>query len=148
MKLEDYKGDKRTKAYRDFKAKFEQENKGLGDNLKDALELTGIAAIVHKVVGEDCGCKERQEVLNHFGYKLAEVFRGRRNPLLLTEEEFEYLDYVFNTPDKIVPEIQEKLKIIYARVFRKNIISSCLSCGFLVEIYNPLQKLYKTYTTK
>ena len=38
--------------------------KGLGDLTKKITQITGVDYLVKKVVGEDCGCDERQEFLN------------------------------------------------------------------------------------
>jgi len=46
------------------------ESKGLGDSIAKVTQATGINKAVKAVVGEDCGCKERQEKLNQlFPYK-------------------------------------------------------------------------------
>ena len=42
-------------------------SRGLGDTLAKATRATGIAGIVHsvtKAIGFDCGCLERQQLLN------------------------------------------------------------------------------------
>jgi hypothetical protein len=41
-----------------------QKSKGLGDTIAKVTKATGIEAVVKKVAGEDCGCKQRQEKLN------------------------------------------------------------------------------------
>ena len=40
------------------------KSKGLGDTVAKITKATGIDKLVHKVVGEDCGCEDRQEALN------------------------------------------------------------------------------------
>ena len=45
--MEEFKGDKRTKAYKEWKAKFEKDNdanksKGLGDTVAKITKATGI----------------------------------------------------------------------------------------------------------
>lgn len=46
------------------------ESKGLGDSIAKVTQATGIDKVVKAVVGEDCGCKQRQEKLNQlFPYK-------------------------------------------------------------------------------
>ena len=39
-------------------------SKGLGDSVEKVLKATGIDKIAKKVLGDDCGCKERKEALN------------------------------------------------------------------------------------
>jgi hypothetical protein len=49
---------------------FYKRSKGLGDTIERITETTGIKKMVKKVVGDDCGCKERKEKLNKlFPYK-------------------------------------------------------------------------------
>jgi len=38
--------------------------KGLGDVVAKVTEVTGIAAAVKSVVGDDCGCAARRDALN------------------------------------------------------------------------------------
>ena len=46
------------------------ESKGLGDTIKKITTATGIKKVVHKVVGKDCGCNKRKNILNKvFPYK-------------------------------------------------------------------------------
>ena len=60
--------DKRTKAYKEWKKNFDAKNqnksKGLGDDIEKITEATGIKKVVKWAFGEDCGCDERQEILN------------------------------------------------------------------------------------
>ena len=72
--------DKRTKAYKDWKANQEKASQGLGDTIAKVTEATGIKKAVKFLAGEDCGCDERQERLNRvFKYK---------NPECLNEQEY------------------------------------------------------------
>lgn len=44
---------------------------GLGDRVAAGLSAVGITKErVSALVGRDCGCQERQELLNHVGYRL------------------------------------------------------------------------------
>ena len=48
------------------------ESKGLGDTIAKVTQATGLDKLVHKRVGKDCGCKQRQEKLNvKFPYRKA-----------------------------------------------------------------------------
>ena len=40
------------------------ESKGLGDTIEKITKATGIDKLVKFIAGEDCGCDERQEILN------------------------------------------------------------------------------------
>tara|TARA_R110000796_G_scaffold50828_2_gene119842 strand:+ start:150 stop:335 length:186 start_codon:yes stop_codon:yes gene_type:complete len=46
------------------------KSKGLGDSVEKITKATGIKSFVNKLLGKDCGCKERKEKLNRsFPYK-------------------------------------------------------------------------------
>jgi len=127
--------DKRTKEYKEWKAQFEANKpKGVGDVIETITEATGIKAIVKAVAGDDCGCNERKEKLN-------KLFR-KTNIDCLTEDEYNYLSTIFNNQSKITPEQQIKMKAIHERIFNVRLTSSCLSCSFVKEIYNPLKRVF------
>ena len=45
-----------------------KESKGLGDSIEKITKATGIKSFVdkvNKVLGKDCGCKERKKYLNN-----------------------------------------------------------------------------------
>ena len=127
--------DKRTKEYKEWKSNFEANKpKGVGDIIEDITTATGIKALVHSIAGEDCGCKERKEKLN-------KLFR-KTNIECLNEDEYEFLKSVFDNESKIKPETQIKMKAIYERIFNVKLTSSCLSCSFINQIYNPLKHVY------
>jgi len=124
--MEEFKGDKRSKAYRAYKAKFEEqqkeESKGLGDTIAKITKATGIEKVVKAVVGEDCGCDERKETLNKlFKYTNVEC---------LTEDEYNRLDKYFARNTSTVDYLTQKnLLKIYNRIFSKNkMTSNCSSC--------------------
>jgi hypothetical protein len=49
---------------------MEKKSKGIGDTVAKFTNATGIDQLVKKTMGEDCGCKRRQEKLNKmFPYK-------------------------------------------------------------------------------
>ena len=53
------------------------ESRGFGDTFAKFTKATGIKKIVKKVVGEDCGCSERQDKLNKiFPYKKKKKTKG------------------------------------------------------------------------
>ena len=62
--MEEFKGDKRTKAYKEWLEKYENQSDGVGDTVEKITEKTGIKKLVKMVVGDDCGCDERKEKLN------------------------------------------------------------------------------------
>lgn len=124
--MEEFKGDKRTKAYKEWKADFEKsqegKSKGLGDTVAKFTKVTGIENVVKAVAGDSCGCDERKETLNKlFKYTNVEC---------LTEKEYIRLDKFFNTNTSTIDYLTQKsLLTIYNRVFSKNkMTSNCSSC--------------------
>ena len=136
--MEEFKGDKRTKAYRQWKAKFEAKKElNLGDKVAAVTKATGIDKLVKFIAGEDCGCDERQEFLN-------KEFNGRKVECL-TESEYSYLEDFFSQHRRSVSKDRQKaLFAIYNRVFNENKQgTSCRSC--VVSVVRRLEKLYKNY---
>tara|TARA_R110000796_G_scaffold19936_1_gene59640 strand:+ start:1729 stop:2139 length:411 start_codon:yes stop_codon:yes gene_type:complete len=129
--------DKRTKEYKQWKANYEKESKGLGDTIAKITKATGIDKAVKFIAGEDCGCDQRQIALN-------KAFRYKR-PKCLLENEYDYLQQWFNKRKSVVsPKEQKELLKIYNRVFSdKKQVTSCGSC--IRTITNELNSLYKTY---
>jgi hypothetical protein len=137
--MEEFIGDKRSKAYRAYKAKFkeqqENESKGLGDTIAKITKATGIEKVVKAVVGEDCGCDERKETLNKlFKYTNVEC---------LTEDEYNRLDKYFARNTSTIDYLTQKnLLSIYNRVFSKNkMTSNCSSC--IRRMVKDLRNVYE-----
>lgn len=135
--MKEFKGDKRTKAYKEWKAKYDQESKGLGDTVEKITEATGIKKVVKFLAGEDCGCDERKEKLN-------KIFRYEK-PECLLEEEYNLLNEAIETrKNRFNPEEQAKYIKIFERVFRTK-VEGCSSCAFKSEIWSKLVTLYNQY---
>ena len=112
--------DKRTKAYKDWKANQEKASQGLGDTIAKVTEATGIKKAVKFLAGEDCGCDERQERMNR-------VFKYN-NPECLNEQEYEYIaDWIENGKDKLNNKQLREMNVIYNRVFKKKF--RCQKCS-------------------
>lgn len=111
---------------------------GVGDTVEAVFEATGISKVAKFVLGEDCGCSDRREVLN-------KVFPYQK-PNCLTEDEYRYLtDYFSNRVSKVSGKKQEELVAIYNRVFNdKAQTTGCSSC-FLNNIHKKLERVYKEY---
>jgi hypothetical protein len=133
--------DKRTKAYKEWKKKFEQKNEnkseGFGDTIEKFTVITGIKKVVEFIAGEDCGCDERKEKLN----KVLPYHK----PLCLNEKEYNFLSFWFGDRRLTInPQQQQQLLDIYNRVFQtKRKLTTCNSC--VKEVVNDLEKLFKTY---
>ena len=134
--------DKRTKAYKKWKAKQEkhQAKYNLGDQIAKVTEATGIKKAVKYVFGEDCGCEERQQKINS---AILRTF-GKKHLATFTEDEYNYL-IGQEKLHKTSPADQKKMREIFERVFKVKIISSCSSCSFNSRIYKPLIKLLNLY---
>ena len=132
--------DKRTKAYKTWKANHEKQSKGLGDTVEKITKATGIKKVVKKFTpeGKDCGCDKRQEKLN-------DIFPYQK-PECLEEDEFNYLyDYFNNKGNTITPDVQRRMVAINNRVFREKAqLTTCGPC-FLNNVHKKLEKVYKQY---
>lgn len=135
--MENFKGDKRTKQYRDWKKNHEQASEGLGDTVEKITKATGIKKVVEMFAdGKDCGCDERKEKLN-------KMFRYSK-PNCLNEDEFELIRMAVETrKNKFTSADQETYKAIYERVFDKKV--ECTSCSFRNEIWKDLFRMYNEY---
>jgi len=136
--------DKRSKEYREYKAwlkNFNEEQSkkpdGLGDVVAKITKATGIDKLVKFIAGEDCGCDERQKLLNkefHFS-----------KPNCLDELEYNWLSNFYKERKyNITFEQRERLYVIYNRVFSTTLKNStCSSC--LRGVMNKLETIIKTY---
>ncbi len=136
--MEEFKGDKRSKAYKEWKKNHEAKSEGVGDTVAKITKATGIEKAVKFLAGEDCGCDERKKVLNHiFPYQ---------KPLCLTEEEYNYLSDKIGNINKVSIEEQKELLSIYNRIFKDNKqLTSCSSC-FLNGVWKKLERIFKEYS--
>jgi hypothetical protein len=142
--MEEFKGDKRTKAYKIWKAEFEakqaEQSKGLGDTVEKITEATGIKKVVKAVLGDDCGCDERKAKLNKLvTYKVVNC---------LEEDEYTYLNRFFAKRRHNIGRVDKialkQLITIYNRVFNKRQqMTNCSSC--VKNIIEQLEKLINNY---
>ena len=113
------------------------QSKGLGDTVEKVLQTTGIAAVAKFIMGEDCGCEERKQKLNHlFPYI---------KPECLTEQEYNFLTEWFAVHrNSVRPSEQREILKIYNRTFKQNQEpTSCATC--LQDIIDKLKKIYDNY---
>ena len=111
---------------------------GLGDTVEKVFKATGIDKAAKWLLGEDCGCSDRREVLNSiFPYQ---------KPNCLTEEEYSYLNEYFNVKlTKIDSNMQRRLVRIYNRVFNDTAkTTGCTPC-FINNIHKKLERVFKEY---
>ena len=136
--MEEFKGDKRSKAYKQWKKNHGAKSEGVGDTVAKITKATGIEKAVKFLAGEDCGCDERKKVLNHiFPYQ---------KPLCFTEDEYNYLSERIGKINQVTVPEQKELLIIYNRVFKENReLTSCSSC-FLNGVWKKLERIFKEYS--
>lgn len=134
--MTEFKGDKRSKAYKEWKAKHAAASEGLGDTVEKITKATGIKKAVKFLAGEDCGCDERKEKLN-------EIFRYRK-PECLSESEFDLIKMAVDTKkNKFTPDEQELFKNIYERIFKVKV--ECTPCSFAKVVWKDLTAVYNQY---
>jgi len=131
--MTEFKGDKRTKEYKEWKA---NQSKGVGDTIAKVTKAKGIDKAVKFLLGDDCGCDDPKDKLNKlFPYKVE----------CLNESEYNYLKtFCKDMKGTVNVEQQNKLLKINNRVFNDNRKGS--SCGSCVrEMVNNLKSLYNDY---
>ena len=135
--MTEFKGDKRSKEYKKWKAEHAKASEGLGDDIeKFVTKPLGIKKAVKFLAGEDCGCDERKEKLN-------EVFRYKK-PECLTEQEFDLIKMAVDTKkNKFTPDEQNTFVTIYERIFKTKV--DCTPCSFGKVVYKDLVQVYNQY---
>ncbi len=130
--------DKRTKEYKDWKKRYDNDSKGVGDTVAKITKATGIEKAVKFLAGEDCGCDERKDKLN----KIFPYYR----PNCFTEEEFNFIGQkIKEVTSRIERDDVPKLLSIYNRVFNDNKqATACDSC-FVNGVWAKLKTIYKHY---
>jgi hypothetical protein len=127
--------DKRTKAYKEWKANQEKESQGLGDTIAKVTEATGIKKAVELIAGEDCGCDKRQKILNR-------LFKYNK-PKCLEEDEYNYIAHWIDRGQNQLNNKQLKeMNLIYNRVFNKQF--KCQKCS-APRMMKDLLNLFKQY---
>ena len=134
--MTEFKGDKRSKAYKEWKKNHAKASEGFGDTVEKITEATGIKKAVKFIAGEDCGCDERKQKLN-------QMFRYKK-PECLTEAEFDLIKMAVDTKkNKFTPDEQETYKKIYERVFKTQV--NCTPCSFASVVWKDLSMIYNQY---
>lgn len=111
------------------------KSKGLGDSVEKVFKATGIDKVAKKVLGDDCGCEKRKDLLNKaFPYNSVRQF---------TEDEMKIYEEVMDrTKGTITGQDQGIMVKLYNKVFNANKKpSGCGSC--VKETLAKLQKVYQ-----
>jgi hypothetical protein len=116
------------------KQKKDIESTGLGDTVEKVLRKTGIAKVAKAVLGEDCGCENRQELLNDlFPYKKYNA---------PTDEELDIINWLFTQGKSTISgSMVKEVYSVYNRIFNDKLQpTNCSSC------FKPVkQKLLKIH---
>jgi hypothetical protein len=150
-KLENYKGDKRSKEYRKLKEDHkksitydETKNKRLGDKVESVLKATGIKKAVSLIFGDDCGCDDRRKKWNMSN--LGSV----KQVNCMSEKNFkDYTVYINNRKENRweahqVDMLFKMYKDIFGKVYnRRRLCSNCGATGKLLKsITEKLDSVY------
>lgn len=112
----------------------EIESTGLGDTVEKVFRKTGIDKVAKAVLGEDCGCDKRQELLNDlFPYKKYNA---------PTDEELDIIEWLFERGRSTISgSMVKEVYSVYNRIFNDKLQpTSCSSC------FKPVrQKLLKIH---
>jgi len=130
-------GTTRKKSTKSTKTQKTKQT-GLGDTVEAVFKATGIDKAAKWLLGEDCGCSDRREVLNSlFPYQELNC---------LTEDEYLYLkDYFGTTRTQVNSDMQRKLVKIYNRVFNDTAkTTGCTPC-FINNTHKKLERVFKEY---
>ena len=152
--LENYKGDKRSREYKELKklAKVEVEAKseGLGDTIEKVLRFTGVKQAIEFVAGKDClPCDERRKALN----AILPYGEPKQVRWFTSKELSDYEVFIANRKnDSWSAEQVTLLFRLYAEVFNRkyNIRRMCGSCmgtaNILKKVTLDLDKVYNEST--
>lgn len=156
--LKEFKGDKRSRAYKDMKLAYESqietknvEDSGVGTAIENVLIATGIKKLVDVFTpeGEDCGCDERKKNLNS-----SPIFNSSAKPLrCMNEEQYKAYDVFYKTrkEDTWNPEEFALVFNTYEWVFalRYNTKRMCGNCNgtasILRQLTASLDLVYQSY---
>ena len=115
--------DKRSKKYKEWKAKMEASPNGIGDTIETITKATGIDKVAKIIFGDDCGCEERKQKLNRsFSYKPKGCF---------TEEQYNQLTEFRNIKNQNLIEVSEQKLIatLLKDIYKISIKETCASCS-------------------
>jgi hypothetical protein len=102
----------------------EIKSTGLGDTVEKVFRKTGIDKLAKAVLGEDCGCDKRQELLNDlFPY-------GKYNAP--TDEDLDIIEWLFTQPKNTISgSMVKEIYSVYNRIFND-------------KLQHKLQQLFQT----
>lgn len=123
------------------KVKIKYLNEGLGDDIQDLTELTGIKKIFSN--GKDCGCEKRKSILNNlprFRRKFADIKCLEEQDYLFLKDFFANYDWIYSPKRPVL----ERLALIRSKTFNVRYhVSACATC--IKNDLTDLQQLIKVY---
>ena len=133
--------DKRSKKYKEWKAKMEASPNGIGDTIETITKATGIDKVAKIIFGDDCGCEERKQKLNRsFSYKPKGCF---------TEEQYNQWTEFRNRKNQNSIEVSEQKLIatLLKDIYKISIKQTCASCSGSTykKWIDMINKFYETY---
>ena len=122
----------------------ESQGIGLGDAVAGAMKFIGVKQVVDYFTpeGDDCGCSERQAKLNK--HKIFKGWSAKKMVNCLTVDEYKFLSVLLKENKTITRIDQNKMLVIYHRVFNLKPNSSCTSCSISKKI-DELKAILTTY---
>ena len=146
--LENYKGDKRSREYKELKklAELESQSNGVGDTIEKVLRFTGVKQAIEFIAGKDClPCDERRKKLN----AMLPYGEAKQMRWFTSEELAEYETFRDNRKKDSWSADQVTLLFkLYAEIFnrRYNIKRMCGSCmgtaNILKKVTLDLDRIY------
>jgi len=117
------------------------KSKGLGDTIAKVTKATGIDRIVKAVVGDDCGCAERQEKMNR-------LFPYSKGEIKMTPDQISIYERI--RPERLksstTRQVSEALRILRNDVLNLNEKKiNCGSCAAskMQRWFSDLEKVYQ-----
>lgn len=139
--------DKRTKEYKQWKAKQEalKADVGLGDVVDKITTKTGIKKAVKLFSkGKDCGCEERKKKWNEI-----KLFKTRLKPVrCFTEEEYVIWENFKKERTLRLSSVEIKMVCsLYSEIFGKPYYEPCFNCTIkpLIRMIDVLDAVFDNY---
>jgi hypothetical protein len=111
-----------------------KKSKGLGDTIDKITKITGIKKVVKKVMGEDCGCEERQKKLNQMFPYSKQMTKDQKSIWERVEKQIK--------SGVATPESKQAMIILHKEIFNKEVkMNNCTPC--IKEWIDNLRKVYK-----
>jgi len=113
-----------------------KQSKGLGDDITNFTEKTGIKKVVKKIFGDDCGCEERAAYLN-------KLFPHKQQ--IIDCADFDYLHALlpWNKSGLTRDESSKVLNIYKKYIDHKQEFTTCAPCW--KKFVGGLKELHDTY---